>query len=271
MGELTRTLERPGAVIRFRDSGGSGRPVVFLHGAGMDHTSFAAQAAAARDAGYRAVLVDQRAHGLSPLAQGARFTAADALDDLVALIEDLELDRPVLVGHSMGGNLAQSFARAHPTRLSGLIVVGATWNAGPLTRAERIQLRLAMPVLRMIPASQLSVLAAKSSAVSPAAVEDIRRVFARMPKRVFVDVLRETASFVAPDPSHRTPVPLALVVGAEDATGNILTAMRAWAVAEGVRLHEIPGAGHVVMLDAPDAASAAILDVLRDWNEDATN
>src|SRR5690606_33642695 len=91
MGELTRTLERPGAVIRFRDSGGSGRPVVFLRGAGMDHTSFAAQAAAARDAGYRAVLVDQRAHGLSPLAQGARFTAADALDDLVALIDDLEL------------------------------------------------------------------------------------------------------------------------------------------------------------------------------------
>src|SRR5690606_16793891 len=156
MGGLTRTLERPGAVIRFRDSGGSGRPVVFLHGAGMDHTSFAAQAAAARDAGYRAVLVDQRAHGLSPLAHGVRFTAADALADLVALIEDLELDRPVLIGHSMGGNLAQSFARAHPTRLSGLIVVGATWNAGPLTLAERIQLRLAMPVLRMVPASQLS-------------------------------------------------------------------------------------------------------------------
>lgn len=265
MVELTGALERDDAVIRYHDSGGTGEPVVFLHGAGMDHTSFAAQAEAVRDAGYRSVLVDQRGHGRSELADGARFRAEDALADLGALCDELRLDRPVLVGHSMGGNLSQSFVRAHPAQAGGLIVVGATWNAGPLTRAERVQLRMAMPALRMIPASKLAVLSAKASAVSVAAVEGIREVFARMPKEVFLDVMRATASFVEPDPSYRTPVPLGLVVGAEDRTGNIVTAMRAWAAADGVRLRDIPGAGHVAMADAPDAVSAAILDILREW------
>ncbi len=267
MVELTETLDRGDAVIRYHDSGGSGRPVVLLHGAGMDHTSFAAQAEAVQDAGYRSVLVDQRGHGCSALADGIRFTADDALADLGALIDELRLDRPVLVGHSMGGNLSQAFVRAHPAQVGGLIVIGATWNAGPLTRAERVQLRMAMPALRMIPASQLSALSAKASAVSGAAVERIRQVFARMPKQVFLDVMRATASFVEPEPSSRTPVPLGLVVGAEDRTGNIITAMRAWAAAEDVRLREIPGAGHVAMADAPDAVSAAILDLLREWDD----
>lgn len=109
MVELTGTLDRGGAVLRYHDSGGSGRPVVFLHGAGMDHTAFTAQGEAVRDGGRRIVLVDQRGHGASVLADGARFRAADALADLGALIEELGLERPVLVGHSMGGNLPQSF------------------------------------------------------------------------------------------------------------------------------------------------------------------
>lgn len=266
MAKPVESLDRGDAILRYRDGGGPGRPVVFLHGAGMDHTSFVEQAKAVQDAGYRTVLVDQRGHGESALAEGVRFTAADALADLAALIEGLGLEHPILVGHSMGGNVSQAFVRAHPARAGGLIVVGATWNAGPLTRAERLQLRIAIPALRLIPASRLPALTAGVSATTPAAVEEIRLTFARMPKPVFVDVMRATASFVAPEPSYRTPVPLGLVVGAEDRTGNIVAAMRVWAEAEGVRLREIPGAGHVVMADAPDAASEAILGILREWD-----
>lgn len=269
MTELTETLVRADAVIRYRDSGGSGRPVVFLHGAGMDHTSFTAQAKAVRDAGLRTVLLDQRGHGASVLADGVSFTAADALADLVALIEELRLELPILVGHSMGGNLAQSYVRAHPARAGGLIVVGATWNAGPLSRGERFGLRMAAPMLGLIPASRLPGLMANASAVTPEAVESIRATFTRMQKSVFLDVWRATASFVRPDPAYRSPVPVGLIVGAQDSTGNIRTAMRAWADAEGVRLYEIPGAGHVAMADAPDAVSTAILDILAAWEDDS--
>ena len=83
-----------------------------------------------------------------------------------------------------------------------------------------------------------------------------------MPKREFLDVWRATVAFVDPDPDYPVPIPLGLIRGELDRTGNIATAMPAWARAEGVREQVIAGAGHVVTLDAPDAATAALFDVL---------
>ncbi|MBN7793182.1 alpha/beta fold hydrolase [Microbacterium esteraromaticum] len=264
---VDRTLHRPGAEVRFHDSGGRGRAVVLLHGAGMDHTIFHAQAHAAIAMGHRVVLCDLRGHGDSELGTGVRFTAADALADLMALLETLELDRPVLVGHSLGGNLAQAFVREHPQRAGGLIVVDATWNAGPLTGRERFALALAAPMLALIPASRLPRVMARASAVEPGAVEEIERIFHRMPKKRFMDVWRATASFADPDPQYRTPVPLALIRGARDSTGNIATAMPAWAAFEGVAERIVPGAGHVVTWDAPEGSTRALLSALAEVGE----
>ncbi len=262
MATPDRTLHRPGASIRFHDGGGTGRPVVFLHGAGMDHTMFLAQAEAVQAAGFRPVLCDLRGHGRSEMNTGIRFTADDALADVTALLDALELHRPVVIGHSLGGNLAQACVRRHPQRTGGLVVIDSTWNAGPLNALERFALRLAAPTLALIPASRLPMLMARASAVDPDAIAATADVFARMPKKVFMDVWRATASLVDPEPEYRTPVPLGLIRGAEDRTGNIASAMPAWADAEGVVERIIEGAGHVVTLDAPEKATLAILELL---------
>lgn len=247
----------------FTDTGGQGRPVVFTHGAGMDHTMFDSQARALEQAGHRVVRWDLPGHGKSPL--DGRFTAAGALAALAALLDWLHLDRPVLIGHSLGGNLSQALVRADAERTGGLIVLDATWNAGPLTRPERAGLRLAAPGLALIPAARLPDLMARVSAVTPAAVEQTRTVFARMPKRTFLDVWRATAALIAPEPGYRTPVPLALIRGARDRTGNIATAMPRWATTEQIGEYVIPGAGHVVTLDAPGATTEALLTELNRW------
>ncbi|AXB42814.1 alpha/beta fold hydrolase [Amycolatopsis albispora] len=252
---LNGSLSRPGAVIRYGCSPGRGPAVVFTHGAGMSHEAFAAQAAALPER--QVVCWDLRGHGESVLEPGTRFTAEDALADLAALLDHLELERPVLVGHSLGGNLSQALVRRAPARAGGLVVLGSTWNAGPLTGTERRLLRLAAPALAMVPEARLPRLMAKASAVTPEAIAATEAVFARMPKRVFLDVWRATASLVEPDPDYRTPVPLTLIRGERDRTGNIATAMPRWAAAEGVSEHVVPGAGHVVMLDAP--AEIAVL------------
>jgi len=262
MDDLDGRLARPGAELRFQDAGGDGPAVVLLHGAGMDRTAFAAQRTALADAGWRPIAVDLRGHGASVLDDDARFTIADAMGDIGALIDHLSLERPILVGHSLGGNLAQLFVRHHPERVGGLVVIGSTWNTGPLTFGERIGIRLAAPTLRMIPASRLPQMMAGASAVRPEAVAEIRTVFERMGKARFAEVWTATIGLVAPDPGYRTPVPLALIRGAEDATGNIATAMPRWAETDGAGEHVIPGAGHVVMLDAPEETSRVLLEVL---------
>lgn len=117
-------------------------------------------------------------------------------------------------------------------------------------------------MLGLIPAGRLPGLMAKASAVTPAAVAATEAMFRRMPKRTFLDVWRATVSLVDPDPAYRTPVPLGLIRGADDRTGNIATAMPRWAAAEGVTERVIPHAGHVATLDAPEATTAALLTLV---------
>src|SRR5690606_24939643 len=114
MVKITRVLTRSDAELAVADSGGDGPAVVLTHGAGMDHTMFDAQFDALTDGGYRVLTWDLRGHGASTLAPGTRFRADDALGDLEALLRECLVDRAVMVGHSLGGNLAQAFVRAHP-------------------------------------------------------------------------------------------------------------------------------------------------------------
>ncbi|MVA76292.1 alpha/beta fold hydrolase [Auraticoccus sp. F435] len=265
MVDLPAVLSRPGATLRYADAGGGGAGVVLIHGAGVDHAMWEPQRQALSRAGHRTVVWDLRGHGRSRLQPGVRFRAADALDDLAVLLEATGLTSPVLVGHSLGGNLGQAFVRRHPERVRGLVVVDATWNTGPLRPAERVGLRLAAPLLALVPASRLPELMARASAVTPEGIGYARSVFAAMPKAGFLDVWRATASLVEPEEGYRTPVPLALVRGARDRTGNIASAMPRWARAEGVDEQVVAAAGHLVTLDAPDATSRTLLRLLEQW------
>jgi pimeloyl-ACP methyl ester carboxylesterase len=262
MVNLDRTLSRPGCDLRFSDSGGDGHVIVFSHGAGVDHAMFDAQARAAHEAGFRVVRWDLRAHGASALDDGVRFRAADAIADLVSLVTHLELARPTLIGHSLGGNMSQTVVKRHPDLAGGLIVVDSTWNAGPLTMMERLALRLAAPLLALIPASRLPDLMARASATTPAGIAYAHDCFARMPKQVFLDVWRATLALVDPDPGARTPVPLTLIRGAEDGTGNIRTAMPRWAGIENITEHVVSEAGHMSPIDKPEEVTAVIMQAL---------
>lgn len=256
---LEQTLERPGCALRFTDSG-EGRAAVFFHGAGADHRMFEPQRAALLAAGFRVVLVDLRGHGQSRPSAGP-LSARVFIDDAEALLAGLE--RPVLVGHSLGGNLAQALVRRRPASYAALAVLDSTWNTGPLTALERLALGLATPALRLLPQALLFRTLANASAVTAVAQAELLRAFSVLTKAEFIDVWRATTQLVQPEPTWRTPIPLLLVRGAEDATGNIATAMPKWAAAEGVTEVVIPGAGHAVTLDAPDTVSEALLDFLR--------
>ncbi|WP_245789096.1 alpha/beta fold hydrolase [Streptosporangium canum] len=235
---------------------------MFSHGAGADHVMFDAQREHLRAQGYRVVIWDMRGHGLSRPA-GVRFTAEQAIADLRALIEHLALDRPVLVGQSLGGNLSQAVVRRHPDLARALIVIDSTWNTAPLSWKERLLVKAAAPSLSMIPAKRLPGMMAEASAMTERARADARRAFSQLSKKEFVQVWRATVDLLDPAPSYRTPVPLCLIRGERDRTGNIAAAMPRWARAEGVEEVVIPGAGHISNQDDPHAVNAAIEAFLR--------
>jgi pimeloyl-ACP methyl ester carboxylesterase len=258
---MTDFLDTPGCRLAYADHG-TGTPVLLSHGAGADRRMFDAQVPFLVDHGFRAITWDLRLHGESR-PSSEPVTPARLVADLLALLAHLRIERAVLVGQSLGGNLSQAVVRRHPELALGLGVIGSAWNTGPLSRLERTLVSSAAPALRLVPAQRLPRFMAEASAVTAGGRAYAEGVFGAIPKPDFIDVWRATVGFLEPDAAYRTPVPLLLLRGAADRTGNIATAMPRWAAAEGVQELVVPDAGHLANVDAPDAVNAALLAWLR--------
>ena len=101
----------------YYESSGDGEPVVLMHGFSLDRRMWNEQVALL-EPGFRVIRYDLRGHGLSsePLEPYAHH------EDLLGLFEELELDTAVLVGLSLGAEVAIDFALAYPDRVARLML-----------------------------------------------------------------------------------------------------------------------------------------------------
>lgn len=97
--------------------------VVFLHGAGMDHTEWMLQARFFAHHGRGVLAVDLPGHGRS--AGPALRTVAELADWIVLLLDAAKVERAALVGHSMGALVALETASRAPARVWALALLGA--------------------------------------------------------------------------------------------------------------------------------------------------
>jgi pimeloyl-ACP methyl ester carboxylesterase len=100
-----------GTRIAYRDHGGSGRPLILLHGGGANLESMD-QYAERLGAGHRCVAIDIRSCGQS--GDPERFRLIDAASDIGSIVAALELGTVDLVGHSLGGFVAGFYGSDHP-------------------------------------------------------------------------------------------------------------------------------------------------------------
>jgi esterase len=103
-----------------REFGGKGLPIVILHGLFASSKNWVSVGKALSAHG-KTYALDLRNHGDSPHADS--HTLEDLVADVADWISEQGLDRPVLVGHSMGGLTAMAYSLAHPHALRGLAVV----------------------------------------------------------------------------------------------------------------------------------------------------
>src|ERR1700743_424467 len=96
--------------------------IVFLHGAGMDHTAWALHDRWFAHHGHNVLAPDMPGHGRS--AGALLSTVAEMADWTVALLDAAGAASARLIGHSMGSLVALETAARHPDRVSGLTLVG---------------------------------------------------------------------------------------------------------------------------------------------------
>ena len=116
------TVEK-GVSLEVLDWGGSGRPLVLLAGGG-DTAHVFDDFAPKLTASFHVYGITRRGFGQSGFS--AEDYGADRLgDDVLAVLDSLKLNRPVLVGHSIGGEELSSVATRHPSRIAGLVYLEA--------------------------------------------------------------------------------------------------------------------------------------------------
>jgi len=102
---------------------GEGFPLILLHGNGEDHTYFVNQIEYFSKS-RRVIAIDTRGHGQS-LRGNAPFTLKQFADDLLAFMDDHNIEKADILGFSDGGNIALIFALQHQERINKLVLNGA--------------------------------------------------------------------------------------------------------------------------------------------------
>lgn len=114
---------------------GSGYPLLLLHGFTGSIRSWDEQVNLWQ-ANYKVIAVDLLGHGQSDAPhQSDRYDMILAIRDLITILDQLEISQVAMLGYSMGGRLALSFALQHPHRVSALILESA--SPGLATEEER--------------------------------------------------------------------------------------------------------------------------------------
>ncbi|MFC8663894.1 alpha/beta fold hydrolase [Streptomyces sp. NPDC057199] len=119
---------RDGVRLACRDWGGTGQPIVLLHGL-AGHAGEWGVLARKLNPRYRVVALDQRGHGASER-HPRDVSRAAYVADVIAVVDQLALRPPVLVGQSLGGHTAMLAAAAHPGLVRALVLVEAG-SGGP--------------------------------------------------------------------------------------------------------------------------------------------
>jgi 3-oxoadipate enol-lactonase len=250
-------------------SGERGR-VLLLHGFAGAKEDFADWLDPLAAAGWQAVAYDQRGHGQSGRPDGeAAFSLPIFKDDLLALVDAMGWDRFVLVGHSMGGMVAQLLALAAPARLSGLILMDT--SHGPIDGLDPEVVTMGQKIVRE---GGMAALLAAQRAAGPGPLDSPahqRVVAEREGYQQFCDTktlatsphmwLALSSQMVEQadrlEELQSLSMPVLVVVGGQD-EGFLRPSLAMSSVIPGARLVVVPDAGHSPQFEAPGAWYAAV-------------
>lgn len=253
------------------EDAGAGPPAVLVHGWSLSSAAFADEVRSLARAGRRAVAPDLRGHGRSS-APGAPFGLADLARDLVRLLDALALERAVLLGWSLGAQVALAAAPLARPRLAALVLVSGTprftegdgWPHGQPARgveglAARVRRDAPRAAARFFEGmfvdgeldgaarARAEAVRAAVSPADPAALLSGLDVLAREDLRAALPAL---------------DLPVLLVHGDRDPVCPAGASRAMAAAIPGARLVELPGAGHAPFLSRPGPFRDALASFL---------
>ena len=267
-----RTVPLPGAILTFISSG-SGQAVLFVHGNIADLRIWSEQHGAAFKR-YQLVSYSRRYHYPNAWeGKGADYTEANNDQDLVNLIQALHLGRVHLVGHGSGAQIVTEVALSHPELVRTLVLVEPATAAVAVGRpgfeplaAEKAGLAEQMQkAVAHDDAEKAAKLLFNWANANPGAYEALPLPL----QGEILDNATVLPFFMAAPPPPlgcaeyaRLDIPTLVVTGERAAPYFAAIADAVAACVKGAVRETLPGAGHVVQRETPDAFNALLVGFL---------
>ncbi len=256
------------------ETGAGSTAVLLLHGVGGGRAIWSdgasGTASAIAHGGFRAVAIDFPGYGDS----AGTPTLGALVQAVLDMVQHLGAERTVLLGHSMGGMVAQEVAARAPHLVSGLVLActsAAFGKADGAWQAQFIAERLAPLDSGMGMAGVADKLV--PSLVSPqapaAALKIARDIMAQVPEATYRVALPAIAAFDRREALASIRVPTLLLAAEHDRTAPPEVMQRIAARVPGSEYLCLPGAGHIANVEAPAAFNAAVVAFLRRQFPDA--
>jgi pimeloyl-ACP methyl ester carboxylesterase len=262
-------MRRPPKPQVYWREGGRGSAVVLLNGWSASGLAWPRVWLRGLERQCRVIRIDNRGSGYSRLAQ-TPFTMPDLADDVAAVLGEVEVERAVVVGLSMGGMIAQEFAIRHSSRLAALVLVAtrppAPAYAVPRGSAMMLDL-LARPRQDETLESYFTRLWTMATGTGfarrePAAIAElVAQIVARpTPRAMLVHQLRAVNGWGHAERLRGIKAPTTIVHGAEDQLIDVVNGRRLAELIPGSRYLELDGVGHLPPLEAPSRLLEVIVD-----------
>jgi pimeloyl-ACP methyl ester carboxylesterase len=249
-------VDVPGAKIYYKDSGGRGAPVVFLHAFTGSTEVWERQIPAFTRAGYRFIAYERRGFGRTVAA--ANGPTSTGPDDLLALIDHLKIDKFHLVGTAGGGFVALDFVISYPQRVRSFTLLCS--QGGVQDEDYRAALkRLAPEGLDKTPESFREL----SPSYRVADPEGVERWSAFQSRNRAPEAVRgpaqPTKNRVTLALLESIKIPTLVIAGDADLYAPPALMRRIADRIKGAQFVVVPEAGHSVWWEAPDTFNRTVL------------
>lgn len=187
-------IEVDGNRIHYVETG-EGRPIVFLHGLGAQLYHFAGPLFGEFGPGYRLIALDRPGSGYSRRARGASGGLSEQAQVVRRFIDEMELEKPLVVGHSLGGAVTLALAVEHPDAISGIALLSPLTHMESVLRPEFKALYIPSPPVRWIVSNTVAI--PRSFKFAEATLD-----FIFSPQRMPQDYLVQGGGWIGLRPSH---------------------------------------------------------------------
>jgi pimeloyl-ACP methyl ester carboxylesterase len=249
-------VTREGVSLFYEEAKGTKRPLLFVHGWCCDHSFFAPQFAHFAQQGHRVVAVDLRGHGASDTPR-QNYTMELFADDLAFVVRELGLEKPVVIGHSMGGVVAFTFAARYAGLPSAIVAIDAGLTPPPSVGAALDQF-----IEGLRGPSYRKAIGDYADAVLFLPTDDAERrarilsIMARTPQHVMISALQGGHAYDADEAKGRLAAPMLYIAADEFPPRADIARLRA--LVPRFYFGHVVGSGHFCQLEVPEQVNAMI-------------